>query len=400
MGMDIDKYCLTCTKCQTAEPRNSLVTGLLHSLPIPLIPWMAIAMDFVGPFPRSQGYDYLWVVVCRLTSMVRLIPICTTDTAQDLAKKFLNEIVKLHGLPQSIVSDRDPKFTSKFWKELHRLMGTRLLMSTAFHPQTDGASERTIRSINQILRAMVLPDQMDWIEKIPLAEFAINSSVSASTGYAPFELNYGYLPRSMAGINTETPYAGIKSFAEKAQHNLMIAHDAIIESRVRQTHYANQHRQEEPEFDEGSLVYLSTKNLSIPKGRARKLVPKYIGPFKVLDAYPETSTYKLKLSNDLKKRRIHPVYHSSLLRKHEPNDEAIFPRHDAKAFYDLGVDDDQEWLVEEILDHRWCGRRVEFSVRWTHGDTTWEPYAKCNKLSALDEYLSLCGVQKWDQLPK
>ena len=208
LGREIEKYCRTCPKCQTSKPRNSLISGLLHSLPIPRIPWMAIAMDFVGPFPRADGgYDYLWVIVCRLTSMVHLIPVKTTVTAEELAAIYIKEVVRLHGLPTSIVSDRDPKFTAKFWKELHRLLGSRLLMSTAFHPQTDGASERVIRSIGQILRALVKPDQTDWLDKIPMTEFALNSAVSASTGYAPFELNYGYLPRTMEGIHGDSKFA-------------------------------------------------------------------------------------------------------------------------------------------------------------------------------------------------
>ena len=400
MGRDIEKYCMSCQKCQASKPRNHLIAGLLHKLPTPLLPWISIAMDFVGPFPRSNGYDYLWVVVCRLTSMVHLIPIRTTDTAADLAAIFLKEVVRLHGLPQSIVSDRDPKFTSAFWRELHRMMGARLLMSTAFHPQTDGTSERTIRSINQVLRSMVNPDQLDWIEKIPITEFALNSSVSATTGFAPFELNYGYLPRTMAGIRTDTQYEGVRAFAERARNNLMIAHDAILNARVNQTHYANQHRQEEPDIREGSLVFLSTQNLSFPKGRARKLIPKFIGPYKVQTAHPETSTYTLELPEDLRKRKLNPTFHVSLLRRHEPNDDVLFPHRDSRAYYDVGAPEEQEWYVEEIIGHRWVGNKLELRVRWTHDDESWEAYSECSKLSALDEYLALRGVKSWRSLPK
>ena len=127
-------------------------------------------MDFVGPFPESHGYNYLWVVLCRLTSMTHLVPITTRTKASELAWLYFREIVRLHGLPESIVSDRDSKFTSKFWREVHRLLGTRLLMSTAFHPQTDGASERAIQSVSQVLRSMVGPKQQDWVEKIPMVE--------------------------------------------------------------------------------------------------------------------------------------------------------------------------------------------------------------------------------------
>jgi transposase InsO family protein len=170
-------------------------------------------MDFVGPFPEADGYDYMWVVICRLTSMVHLVPLTTTVTVSQLANHFIREVVRLHGLPESIVSDRDAKFTSKFWRETHRLLGVKLLMSTAFHPQTDGASERSIRSVGQILRTLVRPDQRDWVHKVPLVEFAINSSISASTGFAPFELNYGYMPTFVRGITPQvaTP-PGVRHF--------------------------------------------------------------------------------------------------------------------------------------------------------------------------------------------
>ena len=107
-------------------------------------------MDFIGPFPKSKGFDYLWVVICRLTSMVHLVPMNTMTKASELASLYVKEVVHLHGLPESIVSDRDSKFMSMFWRETHRILGTKLLMSTSFHPQMDGASERVNRSV-QIL---------------------------------------------------------------------------------------------------------------------------------------------------------------------------------------------------------------------------------------------------------
>ena len=116
-------------------------------MPIPSRPWGSIGMDFVGPFPKSKGFDNMWVIICQLTSLVHLTPVNTTIRASELAWVFMREIVRLHGIPESIVSDRDSKFTSKFWQELHRLLGIKLLMSTSFHPQTDGAFEHAIRSV-------------------------------------------------------------------------------------------------------------------------------------------------------------------------------------------------------------------------------------------------------------
>ena len=137
--------------CQATKPSNQLPQGLLHSLLIPRQPWGLIAMDFMGPFPLSEGHDYLWVILCCLTSMVHLVPIKTTIKVSELAQKFIQEVVQLHGLPVTIVSDRDAKFTLKFWCELHHMLRTKLLMSTVFHLQTNGASERAIRNVVQIL---------------------------------------------------------------------------------------------------------------------------------------------------------------------------------------------------------------------------------------------------------
>src|SRR6202012_2230577 len=153
-------------------------------------------MDFVGPFPEVEGYNYLWVIVCRLSTYVHLIPTNTSVTASQLAWTYLKEIVRLHGIPESIVSDRDARFTSKFWKELHRMLGSTFLMSTAFHPQTDGVTERANRTIIQIIRASIRPDQKDWVQALPMTEFAINASISATTGLAPFEFQ-GYMPSMM-----------------------------------------------------------------------------------------------------------------------------------------------------------------------------------------------------------
>jgi hypothetical protein len=398
MGRDIERFCLSCGNCQMGKTSNHLKPGLLHNLPIPSRPWQSIGMDFVGPFPECEGFDYLWVIICRLTNQVHLTPVTVRTTTTELAWFYIRDIVRLHGMPESIVSDRDSKFTAKFWRELHRAMGTKLLMSTSFHPQTDGHSERAIRSIGQILRSTVKPDQKDWMKRTPLVEFALNSSINSSSGFAPFELNYGYMPRLVSFPTENIKYRGVKEFVQRARANLEIAHDAIIEARVRATYNANQTRAKEKPFQVGDLAYLSTANLNLPKRRARKLAPKYIGPFRVAKAMPETSAYDLELSPELLARRIHPRFHVSLLRAHEPNDDHLFPSRESKRFYDFGMPDDDEWLVDEIVGHKFVGKSIEFNVRWTAGDHTWEPYTHVKDLEALDHYYALMGVTRWQQL--
>jgi hypothetical protein len=306
LGSDVKAFCASCATCQAIKTSNQRPQGLLHSLPIPTTPWSSIGMDFVGPFPLADDLDYIWVVLCRLTSLVHLIPLRTTTTAAQLAPLFMSQIVRLHGLPETIVSDRDPKFTSQFWTETHRLLGIKLMKSTAFHPQTNGASERMIRKVSQVLRAMVRPDQLDWPKQLPMVEFALNSSVSKSTGFAPFELTYGYIPKAIQTIG-ESKFAGVQDFADHARDLVIRAHDALIESRVRQTHDANvRRRPDDDRLDTGQHVYLSTENLNLPKARARKLMPKYIGPYEIISCHRDQSQYTLALPDELSILRFMP----------------------------------------------------------------------------------------------
>jgi hypothetical protein len=193
---------------------------------------------------------------------------------------------------------------------------------------------------------------------------------------------------------------GVKYFVTRALQNLADAHDAIIESRVRQTHHANRRRREDDSFAVGDLVYVSSADLSLPKGRAVKLLPKYVGPFKVLNAQTSTSTYEIELPAQLRARNLHNRFHRSKIRPYHANDDALFPHREAHRYYDFGTPDEQEWLVDEILAHKWDKNQLSFQVHWNMGDTTWEPLAVCNDLQALDEYLQLLGVENITGLPR
>lgn len=215
--------------------------------------------------------------------------------------------------------DRDLKFMSKFWKELTQLIGTKLLMSTAFHPQTDGMSEHTNCTITQVLCTMVQPDQTNWVKKIPMVEFAINSSTSSTTGFTPFKLNYGYMPTMICELGNELALPGVRESAKQALENVRQAHNAVIALHVSQTHHANSSRREEhghsdPDFEVGKYVYLSTTNLALPKGRVRKLTPWYIGPYRIMGANVGASAYTLELPHTLRAWGIYHTFHVSWLR--------------------------------------------------------------------------------------
>jgi len=197
MKKEVADYVAKCLTCQQVKAEHRLPAGKLQSLPIPVWKWERITMDFIVGLPRSQaGHDAIWVIVDRLTKSAHFIPIHTVWTGERLAQVYLGEIVRLHGVPASIVSDRDTRFVSHFWKSLQEAMGTRLDFSTAFHPQSDGQSERTIQTLEDMLRACVIDYQGSWPQFLPMAEFAYNNSYQASIQMAPFEALYGRKCRS------------------------------------------------------------------------------------------------------------------------------------------------------------------------------------------------------------
>jgi len=303
MIKDVTDYCNSCTLCAMSKPSNQKPMGLLRTLEVPTYPWQAIGIDFVGPLPASRNrhgeFDAICVIIDHLTSMVHLVSTKITYGAKDMAEIIFDEVYKRHGLPERIISDRDVLFTAIFWRELHRLLGVELRLSSSYHPQTDGATERANRTMTQMLRQCVSLSQKDWVSKLPAIEYAMNCARSDTTGFSPFYLNYGRMPRPLIW-EVKSEFPGVRKFAERMKEAIMTAHDEIIEARVKQTIQANRNCRPS-DFKVGQLVYLSTKNLKLPKNRARKLTPKFISPFSILEVLESGATYKLELSLEFKK---------------------------------------------------------------------------------------------------
>ena len=397
---DVTDYCKACQTCATSKSPTEKPRGLLKTMPVPTHPWQYIGIDFVGPLPESSNrngaYDMICVVIDLLTAMVHLVPTRQTYTATDMAEVIFDTVYKLHGLPERIISDRDSLFTSHFWEKLHALLNVELRRSSAFHPQTDGSTERVNRTMTQMLRQCVSPKQKDWVIKLPAIEFAMNSARSSTTGFTPFYLNYGRNPSPMIWKGEEV-YPGVRQFAENIKEAIMSAHDAIIASRVQHTTQANR-KQIQAKYKEGDLVYLSTKNISMPKGRARKLAPKYLGPFPITKVIKEGATYQLGLSEELTKRGLTRAFHTSLLRPHVPNDDRRFPGRMPIQIPGFGGKPD-EWIVDKIITHHGKGMGSDFLIQWKAGDKTWASYHEVAHLIALDRYCELMGAKSPSDLP-
>src|SRR6266508_6234499 len=192
MKADIAAFVARCDICQRVKAEHQRPAGLLQPLPIPVWKWDEISMDFIVGLPRTpKGHDSIWVIVDRLTKVAHFIPVRITFGGDKYAQLYVDHILRLHGVPSRIVSDRGPQFTARFWKSLHALLGTKLDFSSAYHPHTDGQTERVNQILEDMLRACVLTYGKDWEKSLSFAEFSYNNSYQASLKMAPFEALYG-----------------------------------------------------------------------------------------------------------------------------------------------------------------------------------------------------------------
>jgi hypothetical protein len=237
MNSEIKRYISSCDTCQRVKASQLVKAGLLQPLPVPTERWTHISVDFITQLPPTKDkHDAIVVFVDMLSKMVHFIPTTTTASAPTIARLFFDEIFRLHGLPRVIVSDRDPKFTSKFWKNLFEHLGTKLAMSTAFHPQTDGQTERMNRTLEDMLRAFAGYKQDNWDKYLTAAEFAYNSAPNASTGISPFKLNYGAEPLAPTALMKKPPDAvpAFAEFMEEISNLMKVASDSLALAKARQ----------------------------------------------------------------------------------------------------------------------------------------------------------------------
>ncbi|GKC59609.1 putative reverse transcriptase domain-containing protein [Tanacetum coccineum] len=364
--------CLTCAKVK-AEYQRPL--GLLVQPKIPEWKWDNITMDFVTKLPKSsQGHDTIWVIVNRLTKSAIFTPMRETDSMEKLARLYIKEVVARHGIPVCIICDRDPRFASRFWRSLQKALGTSLDMSTAYHPKTDGQSEGTIQTLEDMLRACVIDFEKGWISHLPLVEFSYNNSYHASIKAAPFEALYGQKCRSpvcWAEVG-EAQLTGPDLIQETTEKIIQIK-QRIQASRDRQKGYADLKRKP-MEFQVGDKVMLKVSPWKgvVRFGKRGKLNPRYVGPFKVLERIGSVA-YKLELPQELS--RVHNTFHVSNLKKCYSDEPLAVP------LEGLHVDDKLQFVEEpvEIMEReikRLKRSRIPLvKVRWNSRrgpEFTWE----------------------------
>ncbi|KAK1646643.1 hypothetical protein QYE76_064448 [Lolium multiflorum] len=300
MRRDVDRYvrrCITCNKSKSKLKPH----GLYTPLPAPTTPWEDISMDFVLGLPRTKrGHDSIFVVVDRFSKMSHFIACHKSDDASHIANLFFREIVRLHGVPKTIVSDRDVKFMSYFWKTLWRKLGTKLLFSTTCHPQTDGQTEVVNRTLSQLLRSMIKKNLKEWEECLPHVEFAYNRAVHSTTELCPFEVVYGFKPITPLDLLPLPIHERVNMEASKRADYVKKIHEKtkeLIEKKGKSNAARMNKKRKEMLFKPGDLVWVHFRKDRFPKLRKSKLKPRGDGPYKVL-AKINDNAYSIDLPED------------------------------------------------------------------------------------------------------
>ncbi|GJV49333.1 putative reverse transcriptase domain-containing protein [Tanacetum coccineum] len=366
---------IQCIEGRILLPLSTKPSGLFQQPEIPKWKWEKITMDFISGLPRTpSGYDSIWVIVDRLTKSAHFLPMKKTDSIEKLAQLYLKEIVCKHGVPTSIISDRDILFTSRFWKSLQEAMGTQLDMSIAYHPEIDGQSETTIQMLEDMLRAYVIDFGSGWDRHLPLVEFSYNNSYQASINVAPFEALYGQKCRSPVYWSEvrDSQLTGPEMIRETTEKIVQIK-DQLLTARSHQKSYADV-RCKPMEFQVGDIVMLKVSPWKgvIHFGKRGKLSPRYIGPFRIIERIGPVA-YKLELPDKL--CGIHNTFHVSNLKKCLADENLVIP------FEEIQLDDKLHFIEEpvEIMDRKVKqlkqSRILIVKVRWNSRrgpEYTWE----------------------------
>ena len=365
MKQDMTKYVKSCDTCQRTKSRTTLKEGELHSLPIPTRPGQHIAMDWMTMKVRSMDpitkttYDSILVITDRLSRLSVLIPTTTTTTKEETAKHLIQRWFSRFGVPETIVSDRDPKLTTDYWNLVAKEIGFKATFSSAYHPQTDGSTERVNRSILQILRAQLDKKSASaWIQKLPETEFAYNSRLHSSIGMSPFQATYGYIPDAGL-IHPDQQVTPITDRIDKLVTGSKRAHET-------QARAYNKRHKPATQYKIDDLVLLDTepyRQNDAQKNISAKLENRWQGPYSIRKVLPN-DTYRLNLPPS---STLHNSFHVSRLKAYVLTPRGEYPDRDITPIRPQPVNDDlDEYEVENITRHRFSSKnnRLSFFVLW------------------------------------
>ena len=370
MRQTVAQFIQNCDTYVCIKPVHHAPYGLLKTLEVPFRRWSSVFLNLLTRLVMLNGFDALLVVVDRLSKMAHYISTTSDVNSKQIAKLFFDNVFRLHGILDSIVSDRGTQFTLEFTRALTALVGTQLKMSTSIHPQTDSQTECVNTIVEQYLRGYCNYQQDNWTELLTLAEFSYNNTLSSTTGITPFQAMYSLNPHYTIDLNPATNKFPAPAIIREYANNLAKLNDHLRHemtwAQASYTEQSNKHRIPAPKLEVGDEVWLLRRDVKTTQPSA-KLDFKRLGKFKIIKKV-SSHTYKLELPVTMK---IHPVFHISLL---EPTALDPLPGQTQLPLPAVIVEDEPEWEVDEIVDSHFFGRTLKYLVRWIgYSDLTWEP---------------------------
>jgi hypothetical protein len=342
MKKDIEKYIKACHECQISKPDRQPRAAPLQPHEIPSEPWAVISIDLIGPLVPSKGKDMILVIVDRFSKKAYFLPCNTTITSQGVANLYRDHVFKEHGLPKKVISDRGSQFVSGFMKGLYQNLGIEANPSTAYHPQTDGQTERVNQELEEYLRIYVNERQNDWVDWLPIAQFCHNDRSHSATGFSPFMITTGRHPFKGIYTGKETTNQTAEKYIEKFKETWKSTEKNLEQAAERMKRQHDKHVKPSRQYQPGDRVYLDASKIKTTRA-SKKLDAKFHGPFKVISAIGK-SAYKLELPPGW---GIHDVFHESKLKPaHEPQ----FPKQKETRPRPppMIVDENEEHEVEEV----------------------------------------------------
>lgn len=383
MRGDVKDYVRTCLICQQDKVDHAQPLGLLEPLPTPSRPWESISMDFITGLPEADGFATIIVIVDRFSKYSTFIPATKHCPAEETAKLFMKHFVKYWGIPGDIVSDRDPRFTGRFWSELFKLLGTQQNLSTSNHPQSDGQTERFNSMLEEYLRHFINANTKAWIHLLDIAQFSFNLQKSSSTNKSPFELITGQQPQTphTALTNYSGPSPKAYQFAKDWQTQTAMAKASLDKASRRMKKWADQNRRPDP-FNIGDLVLIKVDqfhHFNRVERSHKGLRRRYEGPMQILERIGRVS-YKLQLPHWL--RHTHPVFHASVLKPYHRDNTEPGRNISTRRLKHATIKPNRQ--VEHILADRIINQAPgepelkEYLVQWKDlppSESSWEPAA-------------------------
>lgn len=365
-------YVESCPRCRAAKHVSTKRGGLLQSLSVPNRRWSHVSLDLILGLPLTrQGHDAILTLVDTVSKMAHFVPTTATVTTEGVVSLLADRLVRYHGLPNALVSDRDPRFTSEIWDCFCKRFMISKRLSSSWHPESDGQTERVHRTIEQVLRTYIQSDESAWEDLLPAAELAYNCTTHSSTGLTPFEVMIGENPLRACDLDVIDDLQPTVSppMTKLFQQLVDRAAAHILMAQARQKHYADQGRRE-VQFEVGDKVWVSTKFMQ-PQGAA-KFQPRFIGPFPIVARIGEVA-YRLELPASMQQ---HPVFHVSLLQRDKPRPPDMLQAEGWEPVQSAEVGEDAVYEVEHILDVRGEPPDEEYLVQWKGFPAeaaTWEP---------------------------